>query len=248
MQSPDPYYVEKLHTIQWIARTVSRYPKGLILLFQDEFTYERQPRVALAYAPMGHEQALARRSQASNTSRRITATLDAFSGRVCYRQAHHITVPTLVRFYEYLCDEAYPQATFIYLVQDNWPIHFHPEVLGRLIPQTWLTPPPVPANWPTVPSPKTRKNAKLPIKILPLPTYASWTNPIEKLWRWLRQDVLHLHRLADRWLELQRLVSQFLDQFTQGSPALLKYVGLTNPTGIYQAIAQATGVSPPLSG
>jgi hypothetical protein len=26
-----------------------------------------------------------------------------------------------------------------------------------------------------------------------LPTYAPWLNPIEKLWRWLRQDVLKMH-------------------------------------------------------
>ncbi|MBE2197018.1 MAG: transposase, partial [Anaerolinea sp.] len=29
-----------------------------------------------------------------------------------------------------------------------------------------------------------------------LPTYASWLNPIEKLWRWLRADVLYNHDLA----------------------------------------------------
>jgi hypothetical protein len=32
-----------------------------------------------------------------------------------------------------------------------------------------------------------------------LPTSAPWLNPIEKRWRWLGQDVLKLHRLADDW-------------------------------------------------
>ena len=64
---------------------------------------------------------------------------------------------------------------------------------------------------------------------MPLPTYASWTNPIEKLWRWLRQEVLHLHRLADRLEELRAEVRRFLDRFALGSLELLRYVGLPVP-------------------
>jgi transposase len=58
------------------------------------------------------------------------------------------------------------------------------------------------------------------------PTYASWLNPIEKLWRWLKQDVLHVHNLAHNLDELRRLVAAFLDPFRLGSSALLRYVGL----------------------
>lgn len=68
-----------------------------------------------------------------------------------------------------------------------------------------------------------------------LPTYAPWLNPIEKLWRWLCQEVLHLHRLADRRDQLQRTVDGFLGQFaephTAACQALLRYVGLAHPGG-----------------
>lgn len=61
-------------------------------------------------------------------------------------------------------------------------------------------------------------------------------NPIEKLWRWLCQEVLHLHRLADAWEELQGAVDRFLERFAQGgSPyclALLRYVGLSPTTNL----------------
>jgi hypothetical protein len=70
----------------------------------------------------------------------------------------------------------------------------------------------------------------LPIQLAPLPTYASWTNPIEKLWRKLRQEVLHLHRLADRLEELRAAVRRFLDRFAHSSLELLCYVGLLVPT------------------
>ena len=62
--------------------------------------------------------------------------------------------------------------------------------------------------------------------MLTLPTYASWLNPIEKLWRWLKQEVLHLHRFSDAWDELKEHVDQFLATFSGGSDDLLHYVGL----------------------
>ncbi|MGQ9628589.1 MAG: transposase [Anaerolineae bacterium] len=68
--------------------------------------------------------------------------------------------------------------------------------------------------------------ANLSIRLLCLPTYASWLNPIEKFWRWLKQDVLHLHRLGEDWQALRQRVAEFLDQFRSGSLYLLKYVSL----------------------
>jgi len=46
------------------------------------------------------------------------------------------------------------------------------------------------------------------------------------LWRWLRQEVLHLHSLANRLEQLRALVRAFLDRFQNGSDDLLRYVGL----------------------
>jgi transposase len=69
----------------------------------------------------------------------------------------------------------------------------------------------------------------LPIQIVPLPTYASWCNPIEKLWRKLRQELTHLHLWADDLAQLRAEIDRFLQQFAAGSPALLRYVGLGLP-------------------
>ena len=66
----------------------------------------------------------------------------------------------------------------------------------------------------------------MPIQLVFVPTYAPWTNPIEKLWRWLRQDILHLHRFSDRWNDLKQRVLDFMAQFEQDSTQLLHYVGL----------------------
>jgi hypothetical protein len=67
----------------------------------------------------------------------------------------------------------------------------------------------------------------LPIQLLPLPTYASWANPIEQLWRKLRQDLGHLHPWADDLAQLRAAVDHWLDAYHQPSPELLHYVGLS---------------------
>src|SRR5262249_57678734 len=69
-----------------------------------------------------------------------------------------------------------------------------------------------------------------------LPTYSPWLNPIEKLWRWLRQDVLTRHRRAGDWPSLRGRVNQFLGQFAAGSHALLRYVGRSGDGKLARAL------------
>ncbi len=190
----------------------------------DEFSYYRQPSVARAYAAAGHEQALARRSHRSNTKRTILGALNALTGRVTYVQRAYADVQGLRTFFQRL-RAAYPQAERLYVVLDNWPMHVHSDVLSLLGPQRWTDTMPRPRHWPTEPT-RDLPSLDLPIELVPLPTYASWCNPIEKLWRWLNQDLLHLHPHADAWDTLKAEVATFLDEFAQGSDALLRYTGL----------------------
>lgn len=94
------------------------------------------------------------------------------------------------------------------------------------MPQEVVFDKPTPPNWTGKPSKQIGTLAELPIEIVQLPTYASWTNPIEKLWRWARQAVIHLHRLSNDWQALQEKVLAFMEQFKGGSQPLLRYVGL----------------------
>ena len=115
---------------------------------------------------------------------------------------------------------------------DNWPVHFHPDLLVALQPQTSPFPFPRPGNWPTEPSAAAVRKwgeSRLPIRLVPLPTYASWLNPIEKPWRRLRQEVVHLHPWADDLPALYHAADAFLARFAGGGDAgqdLLRSVGL----------------------
>ena len=224
VHSPDPYYWPKLDLVEQMRLRTYYAAHKYAFLYLDEVTYYRQPTAASAYELQGAQQPLAYRSHAANTTGRIVAALDAMTGQVLYRQQSRTDVNCLVNFW-YDLRHAYPSVTTIYVVVDNWPMHFHPDVLASLQEQNLPWPPRLSPSWPTEPSPKAKQD-DLPIQLLCLPTYASWLNPIEKLWRWLKQDVLHLHRLSDDWPALKRRIAAFLDQFRDGSTPLLRYTGL----------------------
>lgn len=137
----------------------------------------------------------------------------------------------MVGFYREVA-AAYPQAERIDVILDNWPVHFHPDLLVALQPQACPFPFPRPPNWPEAPSAAAiRKwgDLRLPIRLVPLPTYASWLNPIEKLWRWLRQEVVHLHPWADDLPALHAAADAFFARFAANDAAghdPLRYVGL----------------------
>jgi hypothetical protein len=235
VHSPDDAYLAKLASVAVVLDHGRREDRPVAALYLDELTYYRQPSLARAWAASGHEQPLAERSHRSNTTTRIVGALDAATGRVHYRQASAIGVEQLVALYRDL-GAVYSRDRRLYIMQDNWPVHYHPDLLVALEPQRLLRrwPRRLPPSWPAEPSAKAKRrwgHLHLPIQLVPLPTYASWTNPIEKLWRWLKQDILHLHRLADHLEDLRTLVRAFLDQFQDGSTDLLRYVGLLHADG-----------------
>jgi transposase len=196
--------VADLEMCLWEAR---RYPGEVEAVFLDEFSYRRWPDPAPDWAAAAP---VADRQQSGELQWRTIGALNARTGQVNYLDAYIVGRAKVIQFYGRLV-EAYPQASKLYVIQDNWSIHSHPEVLAAL------------RQWPQV-------------EPVWLPTYAPWLNPIEKLWRWLRQDVLKMHRLASRWSECKERVRTFLNQFAQGSTRLLEYVGLLGSGQLAQMI------------
>ena len=230
LYSPDPDYAEKLALILRLLLAAMASQGRIVVVFCDELTYYRQASMAAVYAPKGRTQPRVTMSHKRNSSWRIIGTLDACDAKVSFLQASVISVATVVRFWKQVV-AAYPQAEKIYVVVDNWPVHFHPDVLAALEPQENPFPVYVPASWAAVTSKAKRLN--LPVQLVPTPTYAPSTNPIEKLWRWLKQDVLHMHKDADSFDDLKAKTDEFLKGFEQGSEALLRYVGLTSNSKAY---------------
>jgi hypothetical protein len=199
LHSPDLHYDEKLTEIARIRQLVREEPGRFVMLYEDELSCYRQPSVAQGYAPAGTDLPHARQHCGFNTYERLAGSLDIRTGRFFCWQRRKFDRHTLVLYYQALA-KLYPDAETIYIAQDNWPVHFHEEILVAL--------------------------AQTKIRLVSLPTYAPWTNPVEKVWRKLFQEVLHHHPFSSDWSTFRTAVRAFLDQFVNGSPDLLRYVGL----------------------
>lgn len=200
--SPDPLYREKVAAVSAARQLGSACPENTTVLFADEFTMYRQPLPGRCYHERGGgatNQPRATLAHASNTHHRIIGALDAVTGRVVHAGASKIRLATAGKFLR-LVRRAYGEDRRIILIWDNWPVHHHEKVLEAAI------------------------AAK--VELLFLPTYAPWTNPIEKLWKQLKDDVLRMHVYSEHWPELKQRTQGFLDQFSDQSPELLRYTGL----------------------
>jgi transposase len=199
LHSPDVEYDAKLAAVAAARAEARERPGAVALVYLDEFTAYRRPSVARAWHEAGGPGRRARLGRRGNNERRLIGALDAETGRLFCWQRSRADVATLARYYKAL-RAAYPEAEVIYVAQDNWPVHFNARLLASL--------------------------EGTAIRPLRLPTYAPWTNPIEKVWRRLRQEVLHQHEFADDWEGLKGAITRWLAQWSEGSPDLLHYVGL----------------------
>lgn len=199
VHSPDPEYDVKLALIEAMRALVVAYPQRYVMLYEDEWTYRCCPTLACEYALAGSRFPVSPLGYSTNRKRRVAASLDILTGRLTAWQRASFRRPTMLAYFLAL-EAAYPDAELIFVMLDNWPLHFAPLVLEHL--------------------------ATTCLVLLPLPTYAPWTNPVEKVWRCLHQEVLHLHDFADDWVGLQASVQAWLARHTLGSLSLLHAVGL----------------------
>jgi hypothetical protein len=209
--SPDPDYIKKRDDLYKAMGEAAAAPGRVVLVFLDEMGYARWPEPACDWTGSAPDAPpLADRARSPNRLWRIIGAMNALTGRVDFLDAYIVGRAKVIKFYEQL-SLSYPEAERLLVVQDNWSIHRHDDVMAAL------------ERWPR-------------IQPVWLPTYSPWLNPIEKLWRWLRQDVLRLHRLAGDWAGLRGRVNQFLGQFAAGSEALLHYVGLSGTGKLAQSL------------
>ncbi len=208
--SPDPAYEQKVERLCAVLREASQAPDERVVVFVDQMGYGRWPEASTDWMPQAPTPVRVAERFASNERKwRLMGALNAQTGQVDTLDNYIVGRKQVIQFLKRL-DAAYPEATHISVVLDNWSIHRHAEVQEAL--------------------------QMLPrLDLVWLPTYAPWLNPIEKLWRWVRQDALYLHRDAGDWNTLQDHLHGFLEQFATGSTEVLEYVGLLGDGRLAQA-------------
>lgn len=183
-------------------KEVREKPGEKVLLFQDETSFYRQPSQGWLWAWMGRRQPKVMYSHQANTRMRVAGFMEAVSGRVLFWDMARVTVKNLAQCIRQV-SAAFPQAESIYIVWDNWPVHKHSVVQAAIM-----------------------KDPR--IKVLPLPTYAPWLNAIEKLWRLVRQEIVHAHPWCDNFSLFRSIIKGKLEEFACGSARLVRYCGLSS--------------------
>jgi len=202
LHSPDPEYEPKTQAVNQAYQQAQSQPAEDVLLYGDEKTVYRWPPPGQVYEAAGSggiHQPTASRSTRSNTKHRWAGLMNAVSGQVLTRDASKAGKDLLIALLED-ARQAYPTRQ-IRLAWDNWPVHKNPDILAAA--------------------------QRLDIRLLFLPTYAPWTNPIEKLWGWLQDQILSMHRHADEFAVLLQRCRDFLLRFVEPSLELLRHVGLS---------------------
>jgi transposase len=243
IHSPDLDYDVKWATIEsTISQCVANAKEAsqgeneerVIVLCLDELTYYNQPSLADTYALCGNEQTKAQRALGATKTARLVGAINIQSGQVFIDQKSKITIANFIAFLKSIV-ELNPN-TRIYIIIDNWPIHYHPNVIAALEDQKWAHRFRIPPSWQDIKVNKKYQGLNLPIQFLPLPTYASWLNPIEKLWRWLKQVVIHVNPYAQEWQTLKDKVLLFFNRVNELPIEVLNYLGLNNPNTKYGKI------------
>ena len=200
VHSPDLAYNQKLAAIAAARVRSQADPQRFPFLYEDEMSFQWRPRVSRAYAPRGRQVQLARQP-ADARKRRLAASVEVNTGLVIARQRDRFNVREMYNYFRFV-ERHFKQAERITIALDNWPVHFHAFVLEELA----------------------KRQSR--IELLPLPTYAPWTNPTEKLWGLLDQDVLDQHEFFADWAGLKQAVADWFVPLEHGSLELLHSIGL----------------------
>jgi transposase len=199
VHSPDLLYTEKLDQIARARDLALQIPDRAVFLYEDEHTVNVRPLVGRTYRFTSEPGEKA--TGAASLEIRMAGVLDVATGQVLVRQREHFNVKEMYRFF-YHVEQHYPDADVIYIALDNWPVHFHAYVKENL----------------------ERIHSK--IRLLPLPTYAPWTNPIEKFWLKLNREFMKQHPYGLDAPTFRDALTQWLDKHREESAALLHEVGL----------------------
>ncbi|CEJ63565.1 MULTISPECIES: IS630 family transposase [Citrobacter] len=156
------------------------------VFYQDEVDIDLNPKIGADWMSRGQQKRVATPGQ--NRKHYLAGTLHSGTGKTHYVSGISKSSDLFINLLETL-RRTYRRAKTITLVLDNYVIHKSRKV------ERWL-----------------EKNTKF--RLLFLPTYSPWLNPIELLWLSLHETVTRNHQCRYMW-QLLRQVNQFM---TAASP------------------------------
>lgn len=133
MRSPDVEYTQKLTCVRQTLEIAKQNPETHVAFYQDEFAFRRQPTIAKDWTQTGTKHPLANQSLHDDEACYGMGALNAHTGDLVYQQTESAPVVATHALYSEIC-QRYPKAERIYVIQDNRPVHLHPNLLAALLP------------------------------------------------------------------------------------------------------------------
>ena len=119
---------KKLVSVKQALEQAAQHPETHVAFYQDEFSFRRQPTVAKDWTLTGTKHPLAHQSIDDDKTCYGIGALNAHTGDLVYQQIESATVVATHALYSEICLR-YPNAERIFLIQDNRPVHLHPNLL-----------------------------------------------------------------------------------------------------------------------
>ncbi|HBW4775904.1 IS630 family transposase [Klebsiella pneumoniae] len=164
-----------------IEQALSEAPAEHPVFYQDEVDIDLNPKIGADWMPKGQQKRIATPGQ--NQKHYLAGALHSGTGKIHYVSGISKSSDLFIKLLEAL-RRTYRRAKSITLVLDNYVIHKSRKV------ERWL-----------------EKNTKF--RLLFLPTYSPWLNPIELLWLSLHETVTRNHQCRYMW-QLLRQINQFM--------------------------------------
>ncbi|HBI5122617.1 IS630 family transposase [Salmonella enterica] len=152
------------------------------VFYQDEVDIDLNPKIGADWMPKGQQKRIATPGQ--NQKHYLAGALHSGTGRVHYVSGSSKSSDLFISLLETL-RRTYRRAKTITLVADNYIIHKSRKV------ELWL-----------------EENPKF--RLLFLPMYSPWLNPIERLWLSLHETITRNHQCRYMW-QLLKQVAQFMN-------------------------------------
>ncbi|EDM2884859.1 TPA: IS630 family transposase [Salmonella enterica subsp. enterica serovar Typhimurium] len=152
------------------------------VFYQDEVDIDLNPKIGADWMPKGQQKRIATPGQ--NQKYYLAGALHSGTGRVHYVSGSSKSSDLFISLLETL-RRTYRRAKTITLVADNYIIHKSRKV------ERWL-----------------EENPKF--RLLFLPMYSPWLNPIERLWLSLHETITRNHQCRYMW-QLLKQVAQFMN-------------------------------------
>ncbi|EHA2786710.1 IS630 family transposase [Salmonella enterica subsp. enterica serovar Enteritidis] len=155
------------------------------VFYQDEVDIDLNPKIGADWMPKGQQKRIATPGQ--NQKHYLAGALHSGTGRVHYVSGSSKSSDLFISLLETL-RRTYRRAKTITLVADNYIIHKSRKV------ERWL-----------------EENPKF--RLLFLPMYSPWLNPIERQWLSLHETITRNHQCRYMW-QLLKQVAQFMNAAT----------------------------------